>query len=116
MANVFVNYVSEKLIHSNQTKDGGRQFANVSVPVPTDVSLSGLGSFAVNLGQILDAKKKDGTVVEGYKNLLLGAPDKTRKVSVQTADGYAQIEITNAAIAEYFVVSRKAYRAAQKEA
>ena len=48
--NLFLNYVSEKLIHSNKTADGARQFANVSVPVAG--SDNGYGSFAVNLGQV----------------------------------------------------------------
>lgn len=110
MANTFVNYVSEKLIHKN--KAGEREFANVSVPVAG--SKSGYGSFAVNLGQILPATKKDGTVVAGMKNILLGAADKTRKVSVPNDAGeYDTIEMTNQEIVDAVAASRKAYKAEQ---
>lgn len=113
--NVFLNYVSEKLIHQNSTKDGDRQFANVSIPVES--SKSGYGSFAVNLGQILDATKKDGTVVAGMKNVLLGAEDGKKSVSIQTDAGYETIEMTNSEIVAAVATSRKAYRAeAQAEA
>lgn len=113
MANLFLNYVSEKLIHANQTEDGSREFANVSIPV--EGSKSGYGSFAVNKGQILDATKKDGTVVPGMKNILLGAPEKTRKVSIQKGKSYKTIEMTNQEIVDAVAASRKAYRAAQAE-
>ena len=67
---------------------------------------------------MLDATKKDGTVVPGYKSILLGAADKTRKVSVATGDAsnpYQTIEMTNADIVKEINESRKAYRAAQAE-
>lgn len=112
--NVFLNYVSEKLIHSNQTEDGSRQFANVSIPVAG--SDNGYGSFAVNLGQVLDATKKDGSVVAGMKNILLGEADKTRKVSVQKNGAYETVEMTNQQIIEAVAESRKAYRAATAQA
>lgn len=112
MANLFLNYVSEKLIHPGQTSDGSRQFANVSVPVAN--SDNGYGSFAVNTGQILQATKKDGTVVSGMKNILLGDPAKTRKVSVLVGGVYESLEMTNQQIADAVTESRKAYRAANE--
>ena len=114
MANLFLNYVSEKLIHSNKTQDGARQFANVSVPVAD--SDNGYGSFAVNLGQVLPATKKDGSVVAGMKNVLLGDATKARKVSVLRGGQYESIEMTNAEIVSAVTESRKAYRAASAEA
>lgn len=114
MANLFLNYVSEKLIHSNKTKDNSRQFANVSVPVAG--SDNGYGSFAVNLGQVLPATRKDETVVEGMKNILLGDAAKTRKVSILRGGSYESVEMTNAQIVEAVAESRKAYRAANAEA
>ena len=114
MANLFLNYVSDKLIHANTTEDGSREFANVSIPV--EGSKSGYGSFAVNKGQILDATKKDGSVVPGMKNILLGAADKTRKVSIQTGKkSFKTVEMTNQQIVDAVAASRKAYRAAQAE-
>lgn len=112
MANLFLNYVSEKLIHTNQTSDGSRQFANVSIPVAN--SDNGYGSFAVNIGQVLQATKKDGTVVSGMKNILLGDPAKTRKMSVLVGGAYESVEMTNQQIADAVAESRKAYRAANE--
>ena len=109
--NAWLNYVSEKLIHQNQTGDGSRHFANVSIPVAD--SDNGYGSFAVNLGQILDSTKKDGSVVDGMKNILLGAPEKTRKVSILKGGQYETVEMTNAQIVKAVAESRKAYRAAE---
>lgn len=112
--NAWLNYVSEKLIHTNKTADGARQFANVSVPVAG--SDNGYGSFAVNLGQVLDSTKKDGSVVAGMKNILLGDPEKSRKVSILKGGQYETIEMTNAQIVTAVAESRKAYRAAEADA
>lgn len=116
MANKWMNYVSEKMIHINRTADG-KEFANISIACPQ--SKTGLGTIAVNLGQVIDATRKDGTVVEGMKNVLLGAPEKTRKVSIATnkkGTSFKTIEMTNEAIAEMVMAERKAYRAAQAAA
>ena len=113
--NIFANFVSEAMLHTNQTADG-KAFVNVSIPCSK--STTGYASFAVNEGQVLAATKKDGTVVPGYKSILLGAADKTRKVSVATGDAsnpYQTIEMTNADIVKEINESRKAYRAAQAE-
>lgn len=114
--NTWVNFVSEKMIHINRTADG-KEFANISIACPK--SKTGLGTIAVNLGQVIDATKKDGTVIEGMKNILLGAPEKTRKVSVATnkkGTAYKNIEMANKDIAEMILAERKAYRAAQQAA
>ena len=108
----FINFISEKMLHVNKTADG-KEFVNVSFPCAE--SKTGYAAFAVNMGQVLDAKKHDGTVVAGYKSILLGDAEKTRKVSVATnkkGTSYKNIEMTNAAIADAFEESRKAYKAA----
>lgn len=110
--NKFINFISEKMLHVNKTADG-KEFVNVSFPYAE--SKTGYASFGVNLGQVLDAKKHDGTVVSGYKSILLGDADKTRKVSIATnkkGTSYKNIEMTNAAIADSYEASRKAYKAA----
>ena len=112
----FINFISEAMLHTNTTKDG-KQFVNVSIPCPQ--SKTGYASFGVNMGQVLPAKKKDGTIVAGYKSILLGEADKTRKVSVATnkkGTNYKDVEVTNAQIAAYFNDARNAYRAVQVEA
>ena len=116
MANAWLNYTSEKMIHINKTGEG-KEFANISISCPQ--SKTGIATLAVNLGQVIDATRKDGTVVEGYKNILLGGEDKTRKVSVATnkkGTSYKQIEMTNGEIAKIVAEARKAYRASQAEA
>ena len=114
MANVFMNYTSEAMLHTNKTAEG-KEFVNVSIPCKA--SKTGYASFAVNCGQVLPAKKKDGTIVDGYKSILLGDADKTRKVSVATnkkGTNYKTIEMTNSAIIAEVAEARKAYRASQK--
>ena len=111
--NIFANFVSEAMLHTNTTADG-KEFVNVSIPCSK--SSTGYASFAVNVGQVLDATKKDGTVVPGYKSILLGAADKTRKVSVASGKKkitYKTIDMTNEEIVAEIAASRKAYRAAQ---
>lgn len=108
----FINFISEKMLHVNKTSDG-KEFVNVSFPCAE--SKTGYASFGVNLGQVLDAKKHDGTVVSGYKSILLGDAEKTRKVSIATnkkGTNYKNIELTNAQIAAEFENSRKTYKAA----
>ena len=108
----FINFISEKMLHVNKTTDG-KEFVNVSFPCAQ--SKTGYASFGVNMGQVLDAKKKDGTVVSGYKSILLGDAEKTRKVSVATnkkGTSFKNIELTNAQIAAEFEESRKAYKIA----
>ena len=113
MKNTFMNFVSEAMLHTNKTAEG-KEFVNVSIPCSK--STTGYASFAVNVGQVLDATKKDGTVVPGYKSILLGAADKTRKVSVASGKKkitYKTIEMTNADIVKEVNEARKAYRATQ---
>ena len=111
MANIFANFVSEAMTHKNQTAEG-KEFYNISIA--TDKSATGYGSFAVNPGQVMPATKKDGTVVDGYKSILLGAPDKVRKVSCAVKKGkkitYKDVEMTNQEIVDAIKASRKAYR------
>ena len=115
MANIFLNFVSDEMIHENARTDGKGSVLNISIPCAT--SKNGYGSFAVNPQQRYDAKKKDGTVVDGYSNILLGAADKTRKVSIQTKGGkspkYGTVEMTNQAIADAVKAARAEYKKAQ---
>ena len=73
MATKFMHFVNMALIHEQHSSDG-RMFYNISVPCQQ--SKNGYGSIAVNPGQLLDAKKFDGTVVDGYKSILLGAEER----------------------------------------
>ena len=116
--NLFLNFVSEAMTHENERNDGKGSVINVSIPV--DASKNGYGSFAVNPQQVYAAKKKDGTEVDGYVNILLGAADKTRKVSICTKKAtktreaqYGTIEMSNQEIADLVKAARAAYKAEQ---
>ena len=109
--NTFMNWVSTKMLHNNKTTDG-REF--VSVSFPCSRSASGFAPVGVSLNQVLPATKKDKTVVNGFKNILLGKPDGERKVSiaVDTDAGrtYESVTMTNTEIAAEFDADRAAYR------
>ena len=117
--NVFANFISEAMLHKNQRADG-REFINISFTCPQ--SKTGYATVAVNLGQVLDATKKDGTVVPGYKSILLGEADKTRKVSIcsrVTKTGkktYKTVEMTNKEIVDCITEGYKAYKSANADA
>ena len=119
--NLFINLVNSEMIHFNDRLDGKGQVANVSFSC--DKSKTGIASVGLNPGQILDATRKDGTVIEGYNSVLLGAADAKRQVSIckkvatkTKAATYDTIEMTNAEILTAFLDGRKAYRESVKEA
>lgn len=113
---LFINFLSDKMVHLQTNKSDGRQFYSISITCPS--SVSGFGTIAVTAGQVFDATKDHGTkVVAGYKNILLGAPEKMRKVSIKLADGtYATVEMSNQAILDAFEAERIAYKAAHAPA
>ena len=115
--NTFMNWVSEKLLHVNTTAEG-REFVSVSFPC-TD-SATGYATVGVSKNQVFPATKRDKTVVDGYKNILLGKPDGERQVSIAVdgADGrtYKTVTMTNAEIAANMEADRAAYRERQKAA
>jgi hypothetical protein len=93
MKNLFLNYVNEKYLHKNKTttKTGKtRTFINVSIPWPQ--SVNGLASFGVNVPQVYDSN------TAGYKSILLGAPEKTQRLSIFNGVGFETISVTNAEI------------------
>lgn len=115
--NLFINFVSEKMLHRQTNKKDGREFYSVSVSCAE--STNGYGTFPITIKQLFDSTKNKGTeVVAGFKNILLGIPDKVRKVSVQTGvdeEGkavYSDIEMSNKQIFDAFEAEREAYKAA----
>lgn len=124
MANAWINYVNESLIHEGKaTKEDGTEKVFYNISFPCAQSKTGYASVSVSAGQVRDAKLKNGEIKAGYKNILLGDPEKVRQVSVVTKKGtkksdaqYAKVDMTNAAIAEAFVSARNAYAAAKAEA
>ena len=113
--NAWMNHVSTRMIHEAEKE--GKTFYNISFPYAD--SKTGYASVSVSAGQVRPATKKDGTVVETTRNILLGDPAKTRQVSVCTdaaAKTYAKVELTNEQIVEAYETARKAYKEAQKAA
>lgn len=110
---LFINFISDKMLHKQTNKNDGREFYSVSVACPN--SESKFGTIAVTIGQVFNATKNHGTeTVDGYKNVLLGTPEKMRKVSIKLADGsYSTIEMSNQDILDAFNAEREAYKAAQ---
>ena len=117
----FINHYPAQMVHINKSvnPDGTeREFASVSFSCTE--SKNGYATFSVNMGQLLPATKKDGTVVKGRYSILLGDAEKTRKVSIATNNPkdrsrrkYATVELTNEQIAEYVNTARAAYHEAQ---
>ena len=109
--NVFINFISDKMLHLQTNKSDGRNFYSVSIDCPA--SANKFGTIAVTEKQVFAATKNKGTeVVDGFKNVLLGRPDKMRKVSILNADGtYGTVEMSNADILKAFDAEREAYKA-----
>lgn len=116
MANVWLNYVSEKMIRIYKTKNrGGKEFASISIKCPQ--SKTGFATLAVNLKQIFNTTRKDGSVVKGYKNIFLGKEDENRNVSIAVGNRstyYKEILMTNREIVGAFVKNNKNYSKPKK--
>lgn len=116
MANVWLNYVSEKMIRIYKTKTKeGKEFASISIKCPQ--SKTGFATLAVNLKQIFNTTRKDGSVVKGYKNIFLGKEDENRNVSIAVGDRstyYKDILMTNKEIIGAFVENSKDYNKPKK--
>ena len=120
--NAWLNYISTSLIRDAKTKDGTKTFKSVSVPYSE--SANGFASITVSAGQVMTSKNKAGVENPAFRNILLGKPDATRKVSICTeapvkgvsAGVYETIELTNAQIAAGFAANRDAYKKATQPA
>lgn len=100
----FIPAVSSKLI--KKTKNANY----VTVGVPNPVAGSDWGRVVIRTTQATDVIKKDGSVVNGVKNIVLGKDDKERTVSIATDKGYKKIKLTNREIAELWKANRAAYK------
>lgn len=122
--NAWLNGVSQDLVRE-KTSASGHKFYSVSVDVGCDVTgtQSNWITLTVNPGQVMKSDKSQ------YLSILLGDMEKTRKVqaankvktikgkakAVKSA-GYAELTLSNAAIAEAYDAQRKAYKAATEAA
>lgn len=114
---VFLNNVSDKMIHARTTKDG-KSFVSVNVSCPQ--SENGIGSISISPNQVFESTRKDGTVVNGYKNIFLGKPDGTRKVSIKVkgdnSSTYDNVSMSNKDIKDMFDTERDNYRTRLRQA
>lgn len=114
---VFLNNVSDKMIHARTTKDG-KSFVSVNVSCPQ--SENGIGTISISPNQVFESTRKDGTVVNGYKNIFLGKPDGTRKVSIKVkgdnSSTYDNVSMSNKDIKDMFDTERDNYRTRLKQA
>ena len=113
----FIGHYAAGMVHFRDTANG-RKFASISINVPE--SKTGYGTISVNVGQLLPARKMDGTIVDNRYTILLGDRDKSRKVSICTKKKtktkpaeYATITLTNGEIADMVAEARAAYAEAQ---
>ena len=116
MKYVWLNHISEKMIRIYKTKTKeSKEFASISIKCPQ--SKTGFATLAVNLKQIFNTTRKDGSVVKGYKNIFLGTEDENRNVSIAIGDRstyYKEILMTNSEIVEAFVEDNKNYSKSKK--
>lgn len=116
MAKVFLNYINARSIHENTNKDG-KAFKSVSIPWSDPRAVTGFAKINVQPGQVIPCTDRQGNVVDGRNNIVLGKSDSTRKVNIcvsaktDTAEAvYEDIEMTNAEIKAMYDDSRKAYK------
>ena len=111
---VWLDYIPENSIYISKTAEG-KEYANVVVGVW--YSTKHTATLVVNPNQIFDAKRKDGSTVEGYKNILLGKEDEIREIPIyeisnNIADGLPsciKMWMKNREIAEAVTEAHKAY-------
>ena len=111
----WINDVSTKLIHQVKTNDSKKNLLSISIPFES--SENGYASILIDVNQIYPSRNKNGIINDRFRNILLGKPDASRKVSVMTdkaSKTYEKIDITNADLAEIFRESRAAYKNAAK--
>lgn len=109
--NVYMNRVSEKLIHP--TKD--ENLVRISVP---DVSPEkGMGNIVVPASNVFQAVNKQGVAIPGRFNVNLGAPDAELKYSIRGKDGkFEQSSVTASDIATRYAENQRNFMAARRTA
>ena len=117
--NAWINWVNTGLVRTAYNKKTERTFKSISSPYAN--SQNGFIVISVSNNQTFASKHRNGMENQSYVDVLLGKPDKLRKVSICTKapvkdvcqGEYKDVYITNAEIAESFNASRKAYKTAK---
>ena len=83
MANtIFLNNVKTAFIRETTfVGASGQKKFNISVPVSKAISESGYITFVASEKQLFDVKRRDGSIIAGLKNILLGDEESTIVVS-----------------------------------
>jgi hypothetical protein len=80
---IFINNLKNAFIRETSfVGSAGQKKYNISIPVDTTVSASGYITLVASERQIFDVKRRDGSVIAGLKNILLG--DEESKIVVST--------------------------------
>lgn len=112
-ATVYLDGVSEKLIRERKgTSKAGKPYDFISVSLSgVPESDTGWGNFILGkYDRVLDARNKNGQLLEGRKNIALNSSDSWKyRVSVKKGDGYQNIEMTAKQIKAVYDKSRQEY-------
>ena len=118
---IYLDGVNEKFIRRRQGTS-----ARTGKPYDfTTVSISGIkeadngwGNFALGkYDKVLDARNKNGQIIEGRKNVALNSSDSWKyRVSVKQGDSYVNIEKTAKEIKAIYDAAQEAYKASRDAA
>ena len=105
---VFFDGISDRVLHKRAKHDDGTKFYSIAISGIDDAP-NGIGYFTLPEGLVIPSRRRDGTVVEGYHNLVLGNPDHVMKVSYAVKAGkYDTVSMTVAQIKEALEADRGA--------
>ena len=117
-ATIYLDGVSEKLIRRRQgTSKAGKPYDFISVSLSgIPESDTGWGNFILGkYDKILDARNKNGQLLEGKKNVALNSSDDWKyRISIKKGDGYQNIEKTAKEIKALYDKNREEYLASQQ--
>lgn len=115
---VYLDGVNEKFIRRMQgtSKRTGKPYDFISVSISgISEADNGWGNFALGkYDKVLDARNKQGQIIEGRKNVALNASDSWKyRISVKQGDSYVNIEKTAKEIKAIYDAAQEAYRASR---
>ncbi len=117
-ATIYLDGVSEKLIRERKgTSKAGKPYDFISVSLSgVPESDTGWGNFILGrYDKVLDARNKNGQLLEGRKNIALNSSDSWKyRISVKKGDGYQNIEKTAKEIKALYDKNREEYLASQQ--
>lgn len=117
-ATVYLDGISDKLIRERKgVSKAGKPYDFISVSLSgVSQSDTGWGNFILGkYDKVLDARNKNGQLLEGRKNVALNSSDSWKyRVSIKKGDGYQNIEMTAKEIKALYDKNREEYLASQQ--